>query len=81
MSIRWLVMTGIILVALFGYALNRGFYVGTRVIAYQGEYGQTWYARECDYLFPSGVSTTKANIAGQRTRENAENDYCHLFRR
>lgn len=68
-------------IALLGYSLNRGIYVGSRII--QGQMGQSPYAtptfgKQCRYLFPSGIHQTRKE-PGWFNRDGADNDFCSLF--
>ena len=73
-KIGWAVIVLIALV-MGAYALNRGLFIGSNIIRFDGE---KYLARECRYLFPSGV--TRVRKGGWHKLEEAENEYCPLFR-
>ena len=80
MRIGW-AFFALAVVALLGYGLNRGVYVGSRIV--QGQMGQAPYAtptfgKQCRYLFISGVHEPKKQ-PGWFGRTDAENEFCRLF--
>jgi hypothetical protein len=58
------------------YALNRGIFVGSRVLQAPGSTGTYWY-RDCSYLFPSGVVARRNG--GWDIQGDADNEACRLF--
>jgi hypothetical protein len=71
-----LLIAVLIILVMLGYALNRGLFVGSQIIRYE-DTGASYLARECRYLFPTGVTTIRKGAWPQRT--DAENEYCPLF--
>jgi hypothetical protein len=71
----WVVL-GLVVVALVGYGLNRGIYVGSRIetarLSY--EYPVPFYKKHCRYLFFNGIE--QVWTASESTREEAENTSC-----
>lgn len=67
-----LVMAGLAAVAMAGYALHRGVFVGSALVQHDG-----YYKKRCTYLYPSG--TTYHLKGGWNTIVQAENEYCRLF--
>jgi hypothetical protein len=70
------------LVALLAYAFNRGVFIGSDIVLVHFEGDKVapngrWVAK-CHYLFPSGVTV---QIRGTwNTREEAQDEFCRLFR-
>ena len=71
----WLI--ALIGIAMFAYAMNRGLFTGSNIVQFKGG-DVTYFARDCQYLFPSGVVTFRKG--GWHERAEAENEYCPLFR-
>lgn len=77
-SWAWPALAAVTLAVLaLGYSLNRGIYVGSRMIS-PAEAGRPYHYRDCSYLFPSGVRTARAG--GWNTAEEVrQNTHCKLF--
>ncbi len=73
----WIV-AAIIVVALLAYSLDRGLHVGSSIVRFQGSGGEQYWGRDCRYLFPSGITVVRKG--GWNLREEAENEYCRMFR-
>ncbi len=68
---------GLIVVALIGYWLNRGLYVGWSVDEDpSGNKGRQWYIMHCHYLFPTGI---ERSYGGSGYSPDAAWGNCRLF--
>ena len=69
-------LLGLAVVALAGYGLNRGIYVGSRIetARLSDEYPVPFYKKHCRYLFFTGIE--QVWTASESTREEAENTSC-----
>jgi hypothetical protein len=71
----WVVL-GVAVVALAGYGLNRGVYVGSKIetAKLSDDYPVPFYKKHCRYLFFTGVQ--QVWTSSESTREEAENIAC-----
>ena len=79
----WIWIVVLVAVAMAAYALNRGVYVGSKIIQtgtnpWDPPAGPYLY-RDCWYLFPSGVITSRQGGWGLNQTQEAENSFCTLF--
>jgi hypothetical protein len=77
-SLGWLFL-GLAVIALIGFLLNRGFYIGSTidVSMRQGE-GKPLYSKSCRYLNLDGVHAITRGLESP-SREGAESTSCALL--
>lgn len=69
----------LIIVALIGYLLTRGTFIGTTVTTERLSDGQVYYARRCRYLYASGVRLTLSGGDSTAFEEAKVAGYCPLL--
>ena len=65
----------LLLIALLGYALTRGFYVGSEVQFKNAGY----YVGYCKYLYLSGITLKSYGVGDIRDQASLANGYCPLL--
>jgi hypothetical protein len=75
LSARW-ALSGLAIVILVGYGLNRGILVGSRIetARLSDNYPVPFYKKHCRYLFFNGIQ--QVWTSSESTREEAENSSC-----
>lgn len=70
------VIFGLVVLALVGYGLNRGVYVGSKIetARLSDEYPVPFYKKHCRYLFFTGIQ--QVWTSSESTREEAEHSSC-----
>ncbi len=68
------------IVALVGYSLNRGVYVGSTIetARLSNDYPVPFFKKRCQYLFLNGVQ--QVWTASESTREDAEKSSCAMLK-
>jgi hypothetical protein len=69
-------LSGLAVIVLAGYGLNRGVYVGSKIetAKLSDDYPVPFYKKHCRYLFFTGVQ--QVWTSSESTREEAENISC-----
>jgi hypothetical protein len=72
---------GLVVIALAGYALNRGVLVGSKIetAKLSEEYPVPFYKKHCRYLFFTGIQ--QVWTTSESTREEAEQASCAALKR